>query len=155
MINKTINNELRCKYPEHYHTMTADELEQFFSYRENRFGIRDEERHSVISLSWTKPGIINYLTNAASVLNGAEKCMKKNLQDYRKIESYSLTVASQKAHGLRFEYTVTGKTIVQCGELIVFRVNNKFYSAHYISKKELNSSNLPEFQSVLESLSLI
>lgn len=150
----TVNNELSFLYPGHYHIMTEDDLRKFFSCQTNRMGIRDEKCHALVSVSWTNPGILNYLTDAANVLNGAVRSMKKNLKNYRQTEIFKSTVASKKAYGVRFEYTAKEKPVEQYSELIIFRVKNKFYSVYYISQKDLNSQNHPEFEAMLNSMSL-
>ena len=91
-------------------------------------GIRSNERHVIVSVSYTKPKIINYLTDAKSVLSSAERNMKRNLKNYRCIEKRQFDVASKKAYSVRFECTATDSPVEQCGELIVFRVKQKFYS---------------------------
>ena len=79
---------------------------------------------------------------------------KRNLKNYRELETRSLTVAGQKASAVRFEYTANDKQIEQCGELVVFRYKKKFYSVYYITWKEFNEQNQPAFYEMLESMSL-
>lgn len=150
-----INNEISCAYPDCCLPMTGDDLKRYFSCTDNRVGFRSEERHFAISAAWSKPGIINFLTDSASVIRGAERNMKKNLPDYKNTETYRFKVGSQNAFGIRFEYTATDKPIIQSGELAVFRYKKKFYSFYYISWKELNVENHAEFQQMLDSILLV
>lgn len=147
-------NELSCSYPERYRPMSAEELSRYFSCADNRAGIHDGERHAAVSVSFAKAGWLYALTDAASVLKGAQKSMKRNLKNYRELETRSLTVAGQKASAVRFEYTANDKQIEQCGELVVFRYKKKFYSVYYITWKEFNEQNQPTFYEMLESMSL-
>ena len=129
-MKKTVNGELAFAYPEYFHIMTNEELDRYFCDRTNRMGIRCNDRHVIISASYTKPKPVNYLTDAKSVLSGAERSMKRNLKNYKRTDKRQLDVASKKAYSIRFEYTVTDSPIEQCGELIVFRVKNKFHSIY-------------------------
>lgn len=147
-------NELSCPYPERCRLMSAEELSRYFSCADNRAGIHDGERHAAVSVSFDKAGWLYALTDAASVLKGAQRSMKRNLKNYRELETRSLTVAGQKASAVRFEYTANDKQIEQCGELVVFRYKKKFYSVYYISWKEFNEQNQPAFYEMLESMSL-
>ena len=147
-------NELSCPYPERCRPMSAEELSRYFSCADNRAGIHDGERHAAVSVSFAKAGWLYALTDAASVLKGAQRSMKRNLKNYRELETRSLIVAGQKASAVRFEYTANDKQIEQCGELVVFRYKKKFYSVYYISWKEFNEQNLPAFYEMLDSMSL-
>ena len=144
---QTASGELKFLYPEYFHMMSIEEIDRYFCDHTNRIGIRSNERHVIVSVSYTKPKIINYLTDAKSVLSAAQWSMKHNLKNYRCFD-----VASKKAYSIRFEYTATDSPVEQCGELIVFRVNQKFYSIYYVSLKSLDQENYRDFQAVLNSM---
>ena len=132
--------------------MSIEEIDRYFCDHTNRMGIRSNERHVIVSVSYTKPKIVNYLTDAKSVLSSAERNMKRNLKNYRRIEKRQFDVASKKAYSIRFEYTALDSPVEQCGELIVFRVNQKFYSIYYVSLKSLDQENYRDFQAILNSM---
>ena len=146
------SGELKFFYPEYFHMMSIEEIDRYFCDHTNRIGIRSNERHVIISVSYTKPKIINYVTDAKSVLSSAERNMKRNLKNYKRIEKRQFDVASKKAYSVRFEYTATDSPVEQCGELIVFRVNQKFYSIYYVSLKSLDQENYRDFQAILNSM---
>ena len=150
----TANGELKFSYPEYFHMMSIEELDRYFCDHTNRMGIRSSERHVIVSVSYTKPKLINFLTDAKSVLSAAGRNMKRNLKNYRCIDKRQLEVASKKAYSIRFEYTATDSPVEQCGELIVFRVNQKFYSIYYVSLKSLDQENYRDFQAILNSMEL-
>ena len=149
---QTASGELKFLYPEYFHMMSIEELDRYFCDHTNRIGIRSNERHVIVSVSYTKPKIVNYLTDAKSVLSSAERNMKRNLKNYKRIEKRQFDVASKKAYSVRFEYTATDSPVEQCGELIVFRVNQKFYSIYYVSLKSLDQENYRDFQAILNSM---
>ncbi len=136
MKNLVINNELKATYLDSFHEMNSDELKKFFVSDQNRSGIYDENLHMIISVSWTKPGFLNYITDAKSVLKGTEYRMKNNMTNYRRLDSINCEIASKKAVGFRFEYLVGGTDIIQTGETYVFKQKNKYYAIHVISRKE-------------------
>ena len=149
---QTASGELKFLYPEYFHMMSIEEIDRYFCDHTNRMGIRSNERHVIVSVSYTKPKIVNYLTDAKSVLSSAERNMKRNLKNYKRIEKRQFDVASKKAYSVRFEYTATDSPVEQCGELIVFRVNQKFYSIYYVSLKSLDQENYRDFQAILNSM---
>ena len=134
--------------------MSIEEIDRYFCDHTNRIGIRSNERHVIVSVSYTKPKIVNYLTDAKSVLSSAERNMKRNLKNYKRIEKRQFDVASKKAYSVRFEYTATDSPVEQCGELIVFKVKKKFYSIYYVSLKSLDQENYRDFQAILNSMEL-
>lgn len=150
----TINRELTLTYTDEFHRMSADELIKFCGTSENHSGIYDEENHMLIIVSWTNPGFFNYMTDAKSIIGGAERCMKKNLLNYRREDSFKCEIASKKANGIRFAYTPAGTDIVQVGEMSAFRAKHKFYVIQYISRSEYNAQNRVAYADALHSLKL-
>ena len=154
-MKKTVSGELAFAYPEYLDTMTADEVKKYFCDQTNRMGLRSVERHMIVSVSNTKPKLVLYLTDAKSVVGGAERSMKRNLKNYRRIDKRMLYVASKKACSVSFEYTASDPPVEQVGELVVFRVKNKFYSIYYVSRKSLHEQNYTDFQAILNSMELV
>ena len=150
----TVNRELTLTYTDEFHKMSDDELIRFCGTSENHSGIYDEENHALIIISWTKPGFLNYLTDAKSVIGGAERAMKKSLPNYRREDSFTLQLASKKADVIRFAYTPVNSDIVQVGEMSAFRAKDKFYVIQYISQSEYNAQNRKAYSETLQSLKL-
>ena len=154
MKKTTINNELTLSYNEHFRVMTSDELVKYCGTAVNHWGIRDEESHGLFIVSWTRPGFLNFLTDAKSVLGGSERCMKKNLCHYDREDSFTMDVAGNKAHGIRFTYDVTGTDITQIGETSVFRANKKFYVIQYVSRLDHDGQNRGVYHGILRTVAM-
>ena len=140
-----------CQYPDEYRLMNSQELRAFFAGRQNRTGIRCEDKHVIVSVASAKPGLLYLFSSNAAVLKGAEKGLTRTLKDYRRLETFEQTVGGCDACCLRFEYTATSEPIAQYGELWVMKYQKKIFSVFYISGKELNSQNLPVFQEMMNS----
>ena len=154
MKQMNINQELTLSYADGFHVMTAEELIKFGGTGVNHSGLYDEARHAFIIVSWTPPGWLNYLTDAKSVVGGAERCMKKNLRNYCREDSFKAVIASHKAFGIRFVYSATDVDVWQVGELSAFRVNNKFYAVQYVSRKSCGKENRKIYEEVLQSMTV-
>lgn len=149
-----VNRELLLNYTDNFHEMDAEELRKYFSTEQNRWGIRDEKRHAIISVAWTKTGLLNLLTDAKAIVNGMERCMKRNLQDYCRTERISTVISGAKAKGIRFLYTATGTDIKQKGEILAMRCGGKFYVVEFITGAEGEAENRRMYDAVLQSVEL-
>lgn len=150
-----INWEISIHYNDNFHAMTNDELKKFFGSPVCRWGVYDEKQHAVVSVTWTKPGFLNLLTDAKSVVGGAEMRMKHNLQNYRREASVTTEIAGITAKGIRYSYTVNGADTVQKGEMLGFRMKNKFYVIQYLSCSEDNAENHKQYESMLQSVAVL
>ncbi|MBQ3285051.1 MAG: hypothetical protein IJH40_05340 [Ruminococcus sp.] len=154
MNSMTINNELKLSYPDGFHEMDKEEMQRFFSASLYRQGIYDEDRHILISVAWTKPGPVNYLTDARTILLRAELGMKRGLQDYCRVKETQVEVAGKKARCISFTFTAQGSDIAQSGEMAVFRAGNKFYAVTFVAREDGYDESLNVYHGILESLSL-
>ena len=154
MNTASINNELNLTYPDGYKEMSEEELARYFSSPANRWGAYNADEHIILSVSWTKAGFFSFMSDAESVLIGAEGRMRRNLLNYQRISSFKTTVASKKARGIRFEYRVNDARLVQVGDLIVFKQKNKYYAVHFITRKLNAGSSRKAFEEILKSISV-
>lgn len=154
MKQMTFNNRLTFAYDDSFVEMRTEELKNLFVATDNRRGICDPQRHIVISVCHSKPGILCYLTDAQNVLRGAECAMKKKLTAYRRYDTYPCTVASKKACAMRFEFIAPNAKNVHRGEMLVFRDGNRFYALTFITGADAFEQNRPTLQEVLSSLKL-
>ena len=153
-MNAKINNEVELSFDSGFTEMATDELKKYFTNVKNRWGIFNKDNHVVISLSWTNPGFVNYLTDAKAIVKGALRCSKSNLIDFKINSKQYVDVASKKAYCEAFEYKANDADIVMCGELMAFRQKNKFYAIHYLSRKELNEGNRKLFDNIIKSIKI-
>ncbi len=150
-----INREFIIHYNDNFHAMTGDELTKFFGSPACRWGVYDEQQHTVISVTWTKPGFLNLLTDAKSVVGGAETRMKQKLQNYRREAAVSTEIAGITAKGIRFSYTADDTDVVQQGEMLAFRMKNKFYVIQYLSRNKGNAENHRQYETMLQSVAAL
>ena len=149
-----VNKELLLNYTENFREMDDAELRKYFSTEYNRWGIRDEKRHAIISVAWTKAGLFNLLTDAKAVAGGVERCMRRSLQDYRRTEKVSTVISGARAKGIRFLYTVTGADVKQKGEVLAMRCGGKFYVVQFVTNVEGEAENRRMYDAVLQSIEL-
>ena len=148
MPSMTINNELRMSYPDGFCEMSADDLLRFFSSAQNRQGIYDGDRHILLSVAWTKPGVLNYLTDVRTILMRAELGMKRAISSYRQTEMFKTEIAGKKGQGIRFAFTAQDTELPQIGELTVFRAGNKFYAVTFVARE----AGIEESRAVLREI---
>ena len=148
MYDVTVNDEIELSYPDDFKVLTPEEITHYFTSANNRWTAKDNERHLLLSVAWTKPGFISYITDSRSVMKGIESQLKRNMNAFCKIGSETIVLGSHKGHALSYEYRARDKDISQCGELIVFRQKDKFYIIDYIYRKE----NSAEAKDVLNTI---
>ena len=155
MINVRINNELNLTYPDSFQEMGPEELTKYFSTPDNRWGAYDADQHIILSVSWTKAGFFSFLSDAESMMIGIESRMRRSLLNYQRVGAFPIKlIAKKKAYGIRFEYRVNDKKLVQVGDLIVFKHKGKLYAIHYITRKSNAASSRPAFEEVLKSITI-
>jgi hypothetical protein len=149
-----INNELNLTYPDGFTEMSEEELARYFSTPQNRWGVYNAAEHIVLSVSWTKAGFLSFLSDAESVLIGIEGRTRRNLLNYQRVSEYKMNISKNKAYGVRFEYRVNDARIVQVGDLIAFKVKNKYYIINYITRKENAGAAREALKATLDSISV-
>ena len=155
MNNVKINNELNLAYPENFKEMKEEELTKYFGSAENRWGVYDSDKHIILSVSWSKPSFFRTLTDAESVVIATESRLRRGLLNYQRISTYKMKLdKKKKADGLRFEYRVNDKKLVQVADLVIFKHKKKFYSIYYITRKSNAAEERPAFKEVLDSIKL-
>ena len=158
MNNARINNEINLTYPDGYMEMGEEDLKKYFTVSEKRWGVYNADAHSLLSVSWTKGGFLGFLTDTESVLIGIESCLRRNLLNYQRVDSYKIKVASKNkkpnARGIRFEYRVNDAALVQAGDIVVFKHKKLYYVFYFITRKNNAIEQLPTFRDILESVTV-
>lgn len=150
----TINDELCLCYPQGFHELDEKETQRFFTTSQNRKSIYDENRHILISIAWTKPGFLNYLTDAKTILYRAESGTKRGLPDYRRTDLSQSRIGGKKAQLVRYEFTALDSEVEQCGEMAVFRAGNKFYALTFVARKDGIRENRAVYDEIVQSITL-
>ena len=151
MNSATINNAVNLTYPDGFKEMGDEELTKYFSTPKDRWGAYNADDHIILSVSWTKAP---FMTDAETVLFKTEARLCRNLLNYQKVTSFKMKIASKKAYGIRFEYRVNDKKLVQVADLIVFKHKNQIYSVYYVTRKINAGSTRTVFEEVLKSITV-
>ena len=152
MKQATVNNELTLTYPDTYQEMSEEELLRYYRTAENRWGVYDQERHVILSVSWKKAGILSFFTDAESMMIGVEAQLKRSLINYRRKDAFKTRIAKQKGFGIRFEYRTNGANIYQIGDIRSIKHKGKFYSLQYIGRRITDEECHPDFDRMVESV---
>lgn len=155
MKKANINDALTAEYAESFSEMNSAELKKFFITDKGRRGFHDEDRHTILNVAWTKPGILGFLTDERSILRGAEIRLRHNIPTYHKIDELSAEIAGCKAIGIRFEYKVINADVIQYSDLYVFKLGKVFYSPQIIARKddfEESQRDMDEFLGSIKAL---
>ena len=151
-----IHHEITLTYPDGFCQMTRAQLERYFVSSQNRWGALDEKRHVLLSVSWSNPGFLLYLTDAKAISRGGEARMKRSLPDYTRLASYTMDVAGCRAACSRYRFTAINKPVSQTGEMIVFKKKkNQYYVIDFVTRGEDFKTFRPLLDEVIRSVSMI
>ena len=109
----------------------------------------------ILNVCWTKPGILGFLTDERSILNGAETRLSRHLQGYRRIDRLSREIMGLPAIGIRFEYKVTDTDIIQYSDLYVVKAGKVYYAAQSIGRKENAAQDQQLTEDFIDSMSAL
>ena len=155
MKNIVFNKNIYIEYPDDFYEMGADEIARFFAGEIMRCAFRNAEKHVILSVAKTNASLLNMITDAKSVLNGAENSLKKNLKDYVCKERFDTEVFGKKAKGVCFEYKAnTGER--QFCEMTVVKFERCFYTVYCMSRskeKDQFKDMFASFKSALKKVS--
>ena len=156
MLSVNINGQINLTYPEGFNEMGEEELIRYFSSPDNRWGVYEPDKHVIISVSWKKAGFFSFMSDAESIIIGAESRMRRNLLNYQRTKAGKMKLCGKKikAYGITFEYRVNDKKIVQVGDLVVFKYKKFIYAIHYIGRKANEEENRPVFDELIKSLTV-
>ena len=155
MAKTLIHGELEIAYPEGFNLMTSDELRKAYNNPyPNIWGIRDEERHILITVFWKDSNeLLSKLASAESLAKRAEKTISRGMRKlaYRFGGKFTTTIAGCEAHGFRYEFTGAGD-VAQVAETIVFKHGKICYTLYYYTRPETAAANLPVHDAILAAL---
>ena len=149
-----INNEIGLNYPDGFSEMSAEELTRHFGSAEQRWGIFNPQKHSVISVGWAKAGVKYSMTDAESYLLDMTARMRRSLINYQQISEYQMIIAKKKAYGVRFEYRVNDSVRVHVSDLIVFKNKKNFYAIQFAARKPSADDDRADLLEVIKSITV-
>ncbi|MBQ3404308.1 MAG: hypothetical protein IJG63_02680 [Oscillospiraceae bacterium] len=154
-----INNELSLSYPDGFQLMDREELKNaYLDDNPDRWGIRDGERHGLISVWWHESGqmlssFARHFGGVKSIAKSIEAKLRKGFRrnNYKFGGFFPTQLCGEEAHGLRYEYSVGD--IAQYAETIVVQHKNRCYTVYYYARKDGDPSNHRLFEDILSSMS--
>ena len=147
---------LAVAVPEGFAVIPHDEHESLMGFEYDRmWGMRNAERHMVLSITWKDSGkIITKLSSEKSLAKRADETSARRYRKhgYRSGGFFARTVAgaSAQAQGLRYSYEAGG--IAHEGEALVFKRGTRCYMLSYNTRSALAAENRPVYEAILESL---
>lgn len=133
-------------YPDDFYEMSEEEIRKFFGVDLLRFGVRNLEKHVILSFAKTNKSFLNILASPKSVLAGAENNLRNNLKDYQQLESFETELLSKKGNGVRFSYSAIDQDVKQYCEMVVVKYRNNFYVTYCLSRFEDRKENEEVFK---------
>ena len=132
-------------YPDGFEEMDREQLkEAFLDDNPNRWGIKDEKRHMMITVLWNRTNMISaMITGPAAVADSAERKMRTSLNksSYKCGGFERKKISGRNANGFTYEYVLEGAA--QIGEVLVFQNVNCFYMLYaYALKKNQKAARV-------------
>ena len=155
MKNTVFNKNVYIEYPDSFYEMNADEMRSYFAGDMLRFGARDAEKHIVLSVGKTKDSIANLVTDAKSVLAGAESSLKKGLLGFTRTGEFEAEILGGTARGIRFEYNAANSGARQFCEMAIVKSKRSFYAVYCMSPLDGKEENASLFASFRDSLKFV
>ena len=152
MKNTTFNQNIYLEYPDDFNEMSEEELNKYFASEMLRFGVRNSEKHVALSVAKTKDSFLNLITDAQSVLCGAENSLKKNLKDFAVTETFDAEMLGKVARGMGFEYSANDTGVKQFCEMTVVKGKRCFYVVYCACKLDDAQDNKVIFQAFRSSM---
>ena len=138
MVKAVINNEVLLSYPEGFEEMDRKALkEAFLDDNPNRWGIKDEKRHMLVTVLWNRTNMITaMITGPSTIADSVEHKMKTSLNKSRyKFGGFERKkVSGRNANGFTYEYVL--EDTEQIGEVLVFQNVNCYYTLYTYALKE-------------------
>lgn len=149
---------LTVTMPEGFEPVPHDELEKLMGFKyDNLWGMRDKERHMLISFTWKDAN--KYLGKLASEKFLAKRIDETYAKRYHRNHDYRcngfferpITGSDVGAQGVSFSYTV--ENVAHEGEALVFkRDGRRSYTLVYYTGAADAAGNRPVYDGIVESL---
>ena len=156
MKNDIFDQNIRLEYPDDYCVMSREEIKKYFASDLPRFGVRNAEKHTILSVSKTKDSLLSLITDAKSVLAGAERSFKR-LNGYTRLEEFDTEIFDKPAKGIRFAYTAIAgdKNVRQVCEMTVVKTKRCFCVVYCLARLDDERESKETFQAFRRSLRFV
>ena len=155
MKNVIFDKKISLEYPDDFYEMNEEEIRKFFGGDMLRFGVRNIEKHVILSIGKTNKSFLNNFASSKSVLAGAENTLSSNLKNYQCLDRFEVEMLSQKGSGIRFSYSAIDQDVKQFCEMAVIKYKNGFYVTYCLSRAEDKEENEKIFKAFRNSLKLM
>ena len=151
-----INNELLLPCPDGFTDMTREDLDRVYtSGSPGRAGIRDAERHVMITVLWQRyNAVLAWLADIKSLARRNEQLSRKGYadHDYRLDGFFGREVWGLSGEGYHFTYRVedTG----QEAWTLLIKKGSTVYSLNCVGRPENHDANQAVFEEILDGVKL-
>ena len=151
-----INDEVKVSYSDQFSVMTEEEKQKHFTKTSNRWCIDDKDRHMMISLGWSnKLGILSFLSDTRSFLNGFNVGMKRTLKDYECLSKGDLTICGRQGCTFEFSYTASDKPVKMFGRSAAVKLGKRYYLISLLSSNEDEEIREATFDELVNGLEYV
>ena len=154
MVKTLINNELYLSYPDGFHEMDASELKAtFLDDNPNRWGIKDENRHMLITVLWNKTNMLSaIMVGPQAVAYSAERKLSASLNksNYKSGAIEQVKLGGRNCY--RFAYKYFLENVEQIGEVLVMQNVNHYYTLYTYALKKNEKAARVVIDAVVNSL---
>jgi len=146
-----------ARFPDSFREMSLDEIHKTFqdSY-DQRWGMWDEENHSIIVIQWNKAnGLLAKVVGIESVCKDDEKKLSKAMRGNSYVSEgfFDGAVCGTEFKGFSYRYVLQDQE--QSAQLMVFRNGSLFYKLYYFSRSDLDGSNRESLKAVMDSMCFV
>lgn len=154
MVKTLINNELYLSYPDGFHEMSAAELkETFLDENPNRWGIKDENRHMLITVLWNNTNMLSALVvGPQAVAYSAERKLSASLNksNYKSGAIEAIKINGRNCYKFAYKYVL--ENVEQIGEVLVMQNVNRYYTMYTYALKDKKQAARVIIDSITNSL---
>ena len=156
MKNEIFDQNIRIEYPDDYSLMSDAEIKKFFASDLPRMGVRNVEKHTILSVSKTKNSLLSLITDEKSVLAGAERSFKR-LNGYTPMEEFDEEIFGKPAKGVRFAYSAIAgdKNVRQFCEMTVVKMKRCFCVVYCLARLDDEQESKETFAAFRRSLQIV
>ncbi len=154
-MEKVLVNSLEVARPEGFCVMDHEELVQAYGLDyECMWGMRDDERHMILSISWKVSNkLLSKLASAKLVAEQSEKSQRRRCRKmgYHSDGLFQTEVAGREAWAFRYGYSPQNAP-VQETEIVVVKDGTCCYTIMYHTRDECAQANRPLYEEILASM---
>ena len=155
MKNTIFDKTISVIYPDDFSEMSEEEIKKYFGGDMIRFGVRNTEKHVILSLGKSKKSIMSLFASPKSVLDSANNSLKNNLKDYECLGEFDAEMLEKPAKGIRFSYSANDVDVKQFCEMVVTKHKGSIYVLYCLARLEDRKENeelFKRFKDLLESV---